>query len=50
MPKFNFSAIRRRHAHGITPAPQVRIEEGDVIVLLGVEENLGSAEIRLMQG
>ncbi|HTP97026.1 MAG TPA: monovalent cation:proton antiporter-2 (CPA2) family protein [Burkholderiales bacterium] len=44
------TAIRRRRAHGVAPAPEVRVEEGDVIVLLGVEESLAAAEMRLMQG
>ena len=44
------TAIRRRDQRGLAPAPETRLEEGDVVVLLGVEENLAAAEIQLMQG
>ncbi|MBX9811787.1 MAG: monovalent cation:proton antiporter-2 (CPA2) family protein [Burkholderiales bacterium] len=44
------TAVRRRNVRTVTPAPDTRIEEGDVIVLLGVEEDLAAAEMKLMQG
>lgn len=44
------SAIRRAGGREATPAPGTRIEEGDVLVLLGTQENLAKAEIRLLQG
>jgi CPA2 family monovalent cation:H+ antiporter-2 len=44
------TAVRRRNVRTLTPDDQTRIEEGDVVVLLGVEESLGAAEIKLIQG
>jgi len=44
------TAVRRRNIRGVAPAPDTRIEEGDVLVLLGAEQDLAAAEIRLMQG
>ncbi|HSN40262.1 MAG TPA: monovalent cation:proton antiporter-2 (CPA2) family protein [Burkholderiales bacterium] len=44
------TAVRRRNVRTVTPAPDTRIEEGDVVVLLGVEEDLAAAEMKLMQG
>ncbi|MNC87036.1 TrkA-C domain protein [compost metagenome] len=44
------TAVRRRNIRGIAPDPTTRIEEGDVLVLLGAEADLAAAEIRLMQG
>jgi CPA2 family monovalent cation:H+ antiporter-2 len=44
------TAVRRRNIRGVAPAPDTRIEEGDVLVLLGSEQDLAAAEIRLMQG
>jgi CPA2 family monovalent cation:H+ antiporter-2 len=44
------TAVRRRNIRGVAPEPDTRIEEGDVLVLLGAEQNLAAAEIRLMQG
>lgn len=32
------------------PAPDMRIEEGDVVVLLGSEAGVAATEIRLLQG
>jgi K+/H+ antiporter YhaU regulatory subunit KhtT len=34
----------------VTPAPDTRIAEGDVVVLLGVEGDLAAAEMKLLQG
>lgn len=44
------TAVRRRSIRGVAPEPGTRIEEGDVLVLLGTEEDLAAAEIKLIQG
>ena len=44
------TAVRRRNVRTVTPAPDARIEEGDVVVLLGVEADVAAAEMRLLQG
>ena len=44
------TAVRRTGAREVNPAPETRIKEGDVLVLLGTQENLAKAEIRLLQG
>jgi CPA2 family monovalent cation:H+ antiporter-2 len=44
------TAVRRRNIRGVAPVPDTRVEEGDVLVLLGSEQDLAAAEIRLMQG
>jgi len=44
------TAVRRRNIRGVAPEPATRLEEGDVLVLLGAEGDLAAAEIRLMQG
>lgn len=44
------TAIRRRNVRTSAPAPEMRLEEGDVIVLLGNEAAVAAAEIRLLQG
>ena len=43
------SAIRRRGIRTIEPAPETRLEEGDVVVVLGDTEGVASAEERLLQ-
>lgn len=43
------TAVRRRHVRA-TPEPETRIEEGDVVVVLGPEEAVAAAEIKLLQG
>ncbi|KAB2909705.1 MAG: potassium transporter [Dechloromonas sp.] len=43
------SAIRRRGIRAIEPAPETQLEEGDVIVVLGVPEAVAAAEQRLLQ-
>ena len=43
-------AVRRRNIRGVDPAPETRIEAGDVLVLRGIPENLAAAEIKLLQG
>lgn len=44
------TAIRRRNVRTVTPSPDMRIEEGDIVVLLGTESGVAAAEIRLLQG
>jgi CPA2 family monovalent cation:H+ antiporter-2 len=43
------SAIRRRGIRALEPAPETVLEEGDVIVVLGVPEAVMAAEERLLQ-
>jgi monovalent cation:H+ antiporter-2, CPA2 family len=43
------SAIRRRGIRAIEPAPETRLEEGDVIVVLGTPEAVAAAEQRFLQ-
>jgi len=42
--------VRRRNVRTVTPVAGTRIEEGDVLVLLGTEEDLAAAEMKLLQG
>jgi len=44
------TAVRRRNVRTVTPVAGTRIEEGDVLVLLGTEEDLAAAEMKLLQG
>ena len=44
------TAVRRRHVRTAMPAPEMRIEEGDVVVLLGSEAAVAAAEMKLLQG
>jgi CPA2 family monovalent cation:H+ antiporter-2 len=44
------TAVRRRNIRGVAPESTTRIEEGDVLVLLGAGKDLAAAEIKLMQG
>jgi len=44
------TAIRRRNVRTVTPDPETRVEEGDVVVLLGAPEDLAAGEMKLMQG
>jgi CPA2 family monovalent cation:H+ antiporter-2 len=44
------AAVRRRNVRTLTPDDRTRIEEGDVVVLLGVEKDLAAAEMKLLQG
>ena len=44
------TAIRRRNVRTVTPSPDMCIEEGDIVVLLGTESGVAAAEIRLLQG
>jgi len=43
------SAIRRRGIRAVEPAPETRLEEGDVVVVLGDPEAVSAAELRLLQ-
>ncbi|MBM3391242.1 MAG: potassium transporter [Betaproteobacteria bacterium] len=44
------SLIRRRGIRAVSPAPEARLEAGDVVVLLGVPDGLEAAENRLLKG
>ncbi|MDH3288094.1 MAG: monovalent cation:proton antiporter-2 (CPA2) family protein [Betaproteobacteria bacterium] len=44
------TAFRRKNARTVTPDADTRVEEGDVLVLLGAEEGVAAAEMKLMQG
>jgi monovalent cation:H+ antiporter-2, CPA2 family len=44
------NAVRRRNIRTTTPAPETVLEEGDVVVVLGTEEAVAAAEMKLMQG
>ncbi|MGB0129608.1 MAG: cation:proton antiporter [Rhodocyclaceae bacterium] len=44
------TAVRRRGIRGLSPGPETRFEMGDVIVLLGRQEELLAAEMRLLKG
>jgi len=43
-------AIRRSDARITAPGPDTRLQEGDVVVLLGLPTALSAAELRLLQG
>lgn len=43
------SAIRRRGIRALEPAPETRLQEGDVVVVLGDPEGVAAAEERLLQ-
>ncbi len=44
------SAVRRRYIKGVSPGPETRVVEGDVLVLLGLPDALKRAESLLLQG
>jgi len=44
------SLIRRRGIRAVSPAPEARLEAGDVVVLLGVPDGLAAGENRLLKG
>jgi CPA2 family monovalent cation:H+ antiporter-2 len=44
------TAVRRKGAREVNPAPETRLQAGDVLVLLGTPGRLAKAEIRLLQG
>ena len=43
-------SLRRRGARAVSPEPNTVMQEGDVLVLLGVEQDLAAAEMKLLQG
>ena len=44
------SAIRRHGIRGLEPDPETRLQEGDVVILLGTPSAVSAAEARLLQG
>ncbi|MGE5616603.1 MAG: TrkA C-terminal domain-containing protein, partial [Bacillota bacterium] len=44
------TAIRRKGVREVDPSAETHLAESDVVVLLGTQENLAKAEIRLLQG
>ena len=44
------TAVRRTGAREVNPSADERVREGDVLVLLGTQENLAKAEMRILQG
>ena len=44
------TAVRRTGEREVNPAADTRVKAGDVLVLLGTQENLAKAEMRLLQG
>ena len=44
------SAIRRHGIRGLEPGPETRLQEGDVVVLLGTPTAVSAAEAKLLQG
>ena len=44
------TAVRRRNVRTMAPGPDTIVEEGDVVVILGTEEHVAAAEIKLLQG
>lgn len=44
------TAVRRQNVRTLTPHAEMRVEEGDVLVLLGSGDDLAAAEIKLLQG
>jgi monovalent cation:H+ antiporter-2, CPA2 family len=44
------TAVRRIGSRDVNPSAELRVREGDVLVLLGTQQNLAKAEIRLLQG
>jgi CPA2 family monovalent cation:H+ antiporter-2 len=44
------TAIRRKGVREFNPAPDSKVEAGDILILAGTAEGLGKAEIKLLQG
>ena len=44
------TALRRTGARQVNPSAEETVREGDVLVLLGTQQNLAKAEIRILQG
>lgn len=43
------SAVRRRNIRGLSPGPETRLMEGDVVVLMGVPGTLEAAEAKVLR-
>jgi CPA2 family monovalent cation:H+ antiporter-2 len=44
------SAIRRQGVREMGPEESTRLKENDIVVVIGTQEALAAAEIRLLQG
>ncbi|HXS51998.1 MAG TPA: cation:proton antiporter [Usitatibacter sp.] len=44
------TAVRRKGSREVNPGPDTSLQSGDVLVLLGTQENLARAEMRVLQG
>jgi CPA2 family monovalent cation:H+ antiporter-2 len=44
------TTVRRRNVRTLEPSPDTVVEEGDVVVMLGTEESVAAAEMKLLQG
>lgn len=44
------TAVRRRNIRGASPAPDLRLDAGDILVLMGEADRLVEAEARLLHG
>jgi CPA2 family monovalent cation:H+ antiporter-2 len=44
------TAVRRKGSRDVDPGPETRVQEGDVLVMLGTQEELARAEMRVLQG
>ena len=44
------SAVRRRNVRTLEPGSGIVIEEGDVVVILGTEQGVAAAEMKILQG
>ncbi len=44
------TAVRRHGVRETNPAGEMRLQENDIVVLLGSQEALAKAEMRLLQG
>lgn len=44
------TAVRRQGVRETNPSPGMRLQENDILVLLGSQEALAAGEIRLLQG
>jgi CPA2 family monovalent cation:H+ antiporter-2 len=44
------TAVRRKGSREVNPAPETRLQAGDVLVLLGTQGHIARAEVRVLQG
>jgi CPA2 family monovalent cation:H+ antiporter-2 len=44
------TAVRRKGSREVNPAPETRLQAGDVLVLLGTHGHIARAEVRVLQG